>query len=86
MGIKVYNNVTGHAYRDAYDIRKHLPNQVTAPVKWEMINHAMLERDADSAMPLIYDVGPGKQLGSFLKKCNGRAYKSYVAVNDLSTL
>ena len=84
--IKVYNNVTGHPYYDAYDIRKHLPNQVTAPVKWEMINHAMLERDGDSAMPLIYDVGPGKQLGSFLKKCNGRAYKSYIAVNDLSAL
>lgn len=84
--IKVYNNVTGHPYHGSDDIRKHLPYQITAPVKWEMINHAMLARDNDAAMPTIYDAGPGKQLGSFLKKSNGRAYKNYFAVNDLTNL
>ena len=81
--IQVFSNVSGKKYRNTTEIRKYLPKQIIEPVKWEQIIHNLVARPADVNMPDIYDVGPGNQLGSLVKSCNGRAFQNYINVGSL---
>ena len=81
--IGVYSNVTGKKYRNTTEVRNILPAQIIQPVKWEQIIHRLLSRPPEVNMPNIYEVGPGKQLGSLLKSCNGKAFKNYVNIARL---
>ena len=81
--IQLYCNVTGKKYKNATEIRTLLPKQVTKPVKWEQIISHLVSRPVGTNMPNIYEVGPGKQLGSLLQKCNGKAYKNYMTISNL---
>ena len=81
--IEVYSNVTGKKYENVSSIRQHLPIQVVRPVKWEQIIHNFLARPAKVNMPNIYEVGPGKQLGTLLRRCNGKGYQKYLNISSL---
>uniref|UniRef100_H2Y8M2 Malonyl-CoA-acyl carrier protein transacylase, mitochondrial n=1 Tax=Ciona savignyi TaxID=51511 RepID=H2Y8M2_CIOSA len=76
--INVYSNLTGKMYHGKKDISKRLPNQVIYPVRWEQTMHSIFLRPEGIAMPTIYDLGPGNQLGTLLRSCNGKAWKKYV--------
>jgi len=81
--IDVYSNVTGKKYSSASQIKQELSRQVVKPILWEATLSAMLSRDKSIPMPKIYEMGPGSQLGSLLKKCNGKAYQQYDCVNPV---
>ncbi|CAK8683736.1 unnamed protein product [Clavelina lepadiformis] len=81
--IQVYSNLSGKVYHDPDEIRESLPRQIINPVQWEQITHKMLTRSNKESMPTIYDVGPGNQLESLLKKCNGKAWRNYIPVKAL---
>lgn len=79
--ISVYSNVDGKRYMHEGHIRKHLVKQLVSPVKWEQSIHEIYERTQGQSFPHTYEVGPGKQLGTMLQRCNMKAYKSYTHVN-----
>jgi len=81
--IQVFCNVTGKKYRNTTEIRKYLLKQIVNPVKWEQIVHNLVARPSDVNMPSLYEVGPGKQLGSLIKSCNGKAFRNYLNVANL---
>lgn len=60
----VYQNVTATAVSDPVEIQKNLVAQLTAPVRWTQIMHAMIK---DGATEVI-EVGPGKVLQGLFKK------------------
>ena len=81
--IPVHSNVGGSAiYRRAGDLRRWLPKQVTAQVKWEQSMCAMFNEPYDSPdlMPEAFECGPGKSLCAILSKINGRAAKRARAI------
>uniref|UniRef100_A0A672UJN6 Malonyl-CoA-acyl carrier protein transacylase, mitochondrial n=1 Tax=Strigops habroptila TaxID=2489341 RepID=A0A672UJN6_STRHB len=79
----VYSNVDGKKYMHSKHIRKLLVKQVVSPVLWEQTMHAVYERQQGTEFPYTYEVGPGKQLGAVLKKCNLKAWKQYNHVDAL---
>lgn len=78
--INVYSNVDGKRYMSESHIRRQLVKQLTSPVKWEQTLHEMYERTQGRRFPHTYEVGPGKQLGATLQKCNRKAFANYVHV------
>ena len=82
--IDVYSNFTGKKYRNSGEIKKKLPLQVVKPILWEPIVSQMVTRPKELAMPAFYEVGPGSQLGTLLRMCNGRAHKNYSHVDNIT--
>lgn len=60
----VYQNVTATAVSDPIEIQKNLVAQLTAPVKWTQIMHAMIADGCTS----VTEVGPGNVLQGLFKK------------------
>ncbi|XP_009277365.1 PREDICTED: malonyl-CoA-acyl carrier protein transacylase, mitochondrial [Aptenodytes forsteri] len=79
----VYSNVDGKKYMHSKHIQKLLVKQVVSPVMWEQTMHSVYERKQGTEFPYTYEVGPGKQLGAVLKKCNLKAWKQYNHVDAL---
>ncbi|XP_075299591.1 malonyl-CoA-acyl carrier protein transacylase, mitochondrial [Opisthocomus hoazin] len=79
----VYSNVDGKKYMHSKHIQKQLVKQVVSPVMWEQTMHSVYERKQGIEFPYTYEVGPGKQLGAVLKKCNLKAWKQYNHVDAL---
>lgn len=75
--ISVYSNVDGKRYMNESHVRRQLVKQVVSPVKWEQTLHEIYERTQGQNFPHTYEVGPGRQLGATLQKCNRKAYKTY---------
>ncbi|KAM6216500.1 malonyl-CoA-acyl carrier protein transacylase, mitochondrial [Rhynchocyon petersi] len=75
--VSVYSNVQGKRYAHPGHIRKLLVKQLTSPVRWEQTMHAIYERRKGTEFPRTFEVGPGRQLGAILKRCNLQAWKSY---------
>ncbi|XP_063784998.1 malonyl-CoA-acyl carrier protein transacylase, mitochondrial [Pseudophryne corroboree] len=75
--INVYCNVDGKRYRHATAIEDLLAKQLVSPVKWEQILHTIYERRQGTNFPMTLEMGPGIQLGTMLKICNFKAWKSY---------
>ncbi|CAL9682883.1 unnamed protein product [Knipowitschia caucasica] len=78
--INVYSNVDGKRYMNESHIRRQLVKQLVSPVKWEQTLHEIYERTQGQSFPHTYEVGPGKQLGATLQKCNMKAFKTYAQV------
>ncbi|XP_061570869.1 malonyl-CoA-acyl carrier protein transacylase, mitochondrial [Cololabis saira] len=78
--IRVYSNTDGKRYMSESHVRKQLVKQLVSPVKWEQTLHEMYERTQGEGFPHTYEVGPGKQLGATLQKCNRKAFQLYANV------
>ncbi|KAE8281349.1 Malonyl-CoA-acyl carrier protein transacylase, mitochondrial [Larimichthys crocea] len=78
--INVYSNVDGKRYMNESHVRRQLVKQLVSPVKWEQALHEIYERTQGKKFPHTYEVGPGKQLGSMLQKCNRKAFTNYAHV------
>ncbi|KAK2892708.1 hypothetical protein Q8A67_012696 [Cirrhinus molitorella] len=79
--ISVHSNVDGKRYMHDKHIRNQLAKQLVSPVKWEQTLHEIYERAQGQEFPHTYEVGPGRQLGSTLQKCNMKAFKNYTHVD-----
>ncbi|CAL8339635.1 unnamed protein product [Arctogadus glacialis] len=79
--INVYSNVDGKRYMHAGHVRRQLALQLVSPVKWEQTLHEVYERTQGRGFPHTYEVGPGRQLGAALQRCNLKAYRSYTHVD-----
>lgn len=79
--ITVHSNVDGKRYMHDKHIQKQLAKQLVSPVKWEQTLHEIYERAQGRDFPHTYEVGPGRQLGSTLQKCNMKAFKNYTHVD-----
>uniref|UniRef100_A0A8C6UAF5 Malonyl-CoA-acyl carrier protein transacylase, mitochondrial n=1 Tax=Neogobius melanostomus TaxID=47308 RepID=A0A8C6UAF5_9GOBI len=79
--INVYSNVDGKRYMNQSHVKRQLVKQLVLPVKWEQSLHEIYERTQGQMFPHTYEVGPGKQLGATLQKCNRKAFKSYTHVD-----
>ncbi|KAI1888104.1 hypothetical protein AGOR_G00181610 [Albula goreensis] len=79
--ISVYSNVDAKRYMSSAHVQKQLLKQLVSPVKWEQTLHTLYERRQGEDFPRTYEVGPGKQLGSTLQKCNAKAFKSYTHID-----
>lgn len=78
--VNVYSNVDGKRYMNESHVRRQLVKQLVSPVKWEQTLHEIFERSQGTKFPHTYEVGPGRQLGATLQKCNRKAYTNYTAV------
>ncbi|XP_058481863.1 malonyl-CoA-acyl carrier protein transacylase, mitochondrial [Solea solea] len=78
--INVYSNVDGKRYMSEGHVRRQLVKQLVSPVKWEQTLHQIYERAQGEKFPHTYEVGPGKQLGATLQRCNMKAFKTYTPV------
>lgn len=83
--VNVYSNVDGKRYMNENHVRRQLVKQLVSPVKWEQTLHEIYERMKGQNFPDTYEVGPGKQLGATLQKCNRKAFKTYGNVVVSST-
>ncbi|XP_068163123.1 malonyl-CoA-acyl carrier protein transacylase, mitochondrial [Antennarius striatus] len=79
--ISVYSNVDGKRYMTEKHVRRQLVKQLVSPVKWEQTLHEIYEREQGKKFPHTYEVGPGKQLGSTLQRCNRKAFTYYTHVD-----
>nr|XP_005993749.1 PREDICTED: malonyl-CoA-acyl carrier protein transacylase, mitochondrial [Latimeria chalumnae] len=79
--ISVYSNMDAKKYRQPQHIRRLVLKQLVSPVRWEQIMHSVYEREQGTEFPNTYEVGPGKQLGTMLQKCNLKAWRSYKHVD-----
>ncbi|XP_029318039.1 malonyl-CoA-acyl carrier protein transacylase, mitochondrial [Cottoperca gobio] len=75
--ISVYSNVDGKRYMNESHMRRQLVKQLVSPVKWEQTLHEIYERAQGLKFPYTYEVGPGKQLGATLQRCNRKAFSTY---------
>ncbi|XP_041833603.1 malonyl-CoA-acyl carrier protein transacylase, mitochondrial [Melanotaenia boesemani] len=75
--ISVYSNVDGKRYMSESHVRRQLVKQLVSPVKWEQTLHEIYERTQGERFPHTYEVGPGKQLGATLQRCNRKASQMY---------
>ncbi|XP_060885399.1 malonyl-CoA-acyl carrier protein transacylase, mitochondrial [Labrus mixtus] len=75
--INVYSNVDGKRYMNESHVRRQLVKQLVSPVKWEQTLHEIFERTQGRKFPHTYELGPGKQLGATLQKCNRKAFTNY---------
>ncbi|XP_070710223.1 malonyl-CoA-acyl carrier protein transacylase, mitochondrial [Pempheris klunzingeri] len=78
--INVYSNVDGKRYMNESHLRRQLVKQVVSPVKWEQTLHEIYERTQGEKFPHTYEIGPGKQLGATLQRCNRKAFQNYTHV------
>ena len=78
--ITVYSNVTGLSYGGQKASTSLLLKQMSAPVKWEQILHSIYEREQGVPFPSTFEVGPGKQLGTILRRTNAKAFATYKAI------
>ncbi|KAK2859047.1 hypothetical protein Q5P01_003667 [Channa striata] len=78
--INVYSNVDGKRYMNESHVRRQLVKQLVSPVKWEQTLHEIYERTQGERFPHTYEVGPGKQLGATLQRCNRKAFMTYAHV------
>ncbi|XP_052546628.1 malonyl-CoA-acyl carrier protein transacylase, mitochondrial [Tympanuchus pallidicinctus] len=79
--ICVYSNVDGKKYMHSKHIQKLLLKQLVSPVLWEQTMHSVYQRKQGMEFPYTYEVGPGKQLGAVLRKCNLKAWRQYSHVD-----
>ncbi|XP_014836773.1 PREDICTED: malonyl-CoA-acyl carrier protein transacylase, mitochondrial [Poecilia mexicana] len=79
--IRVYSNVDGKRYMSESHVRKQLVKQLVSPVKWEQALHEIYERSQGESFPQTFEVGPGRQLGVTLQKCNRKASQLYAHVD-----
>ncbi|XP_061920801.1 malonyl-CoA-acyl carrier protein transacylase, mitochondrial [Entelurus aequoreus] len=79
--INVYSNVDGKRYMSDGHVRRQLVKQLVSPVKWEQSLHEIFERAQGQKFPHTYEVGPGRQLGATLLKCNRKAFGAYTHVD-----
>jgi len=66
---KVYSNVLGARYEDKDDIKILLKKHIMSPVYFEKIIKDMIDNGVDT----FIEIGPGKALGSFVRKINRKA-------------
>ncbi|KAM8740772.1 malonyl-CoA-acyl carrier protein transacylase, mitochondrial [Acanthopagrus schlegelii] len=78
--IRVYSNVDGKRYMNEKHVRRQLVKQLVSPVKWEQTLHEIYERLQGEQFPQTFEMGPGKQLGATLQKCNRKAFTNYAHV------
>ncbi|XP_041455143.1 malonyl-CoA-acyl carrier protein transacylase, mitochondrial-like [Lytechinus variegatus] len=78
--IGIHSNVDGKAYGSPKHVRKQLKKQVVEPVMWEQTMHCIYEREKGTPFPFTYEMGPGNQLGTILKRNNLKASNSYANV------
>lgn len=78
--LAVHSNVDGKRYNTVAQIKKQLPKQIIAPVKWEQTLHIMYERPKDTAFPRTFECGPGKSLSTILKMVNGKAWETCYSI------
>lgn len=78
--ISVHSNVSGKRYRSERYMRRVLLKQLVSPVKWEQLLHELYQRPEGTDFPHTYELGPGRQLGATLQKCNMKAYRKYMHV------
>ncbi len=76
----VYQNVVAKAVIDPSEIKKNLVAQLTAPVRWTQIMHAMI---ADGAEEVV-EVGPGKVLQGLFKKVDRKFPTASAELTDLN--
>lgn len=76
----VYQNVVAKAVIDPSEIKKNLVGQLTAPVRWTQIMHAMI---ADGAEEVV-EVGPGKVLQGLFKKVDRKFPTASAELTDLN--
>ncbi len=62
----VYANVTAKPVTKKEEIKNHLFNQVTSPVRWEETINNMISDGFDE----FYEIGPGKVLQGLVKRIN----------------
>uniref|UniRef100_A0A3Q3AAL1 Malonyl-CoA-acyl carrier protein transacylase, mitochondrial n=1 Tax=Kryptolebias marmoratus TaxID=37003 RepID=A0A3Q3AAL1_KRYMA len=79
--INVYSNVDGKRYMSEGHVRRQLAKQLVSPVKWEQTLHEIYERSQGESFPQTYELGPGRQLGATLQKCNRKAFQKYSYVD-----
>ncbi|XP_036433428.1 malonyl-CoA-acyl carrier protein transacylase, mitochondrial [Colossoma macropomum] len=79
--IAVHSNVDGKRYMHDKHVRRQLAKQLVSPVKWEQTLHEIYERTQGQEFPHTYEVGPGRQLGATLQKCNMKAFKNYTHID-----
>ncbi|XP_027007086.2 malonyl-CoA-acyl carrier protein transacylase, mitochondrial isoform X1 [Tachysurus fulvidraco] len=79
--IAVHSNVDGKRYMQEKHVQQQLVKQLVSPVKWEQVMHEIYERTRGQEFPNTYEVGPGRQLGATLQKCNMKAFKNYTHVD-----
>lgn len=79
--VNVYCNVDGRRYRQGPTIEHLLAKQLVSPVKWEQIMHTIYERKKGKDFPQTFELGPGQQMGTILKTCNLKAWRSYTQVD-----
>ncbi|KAB5542296.1 hypothetical protein PHYPO_G00090000 [Pangasianodon hypophthalmus] len=79
--VAVHSNVDGKRYMQENHVRRQLAKQVVSPVKWEQTLHEIYERTQGQDFPNTYEVGPGRQLGATLQKCNMKAFRNYTHVD-----
>lgn len=82
--ISIYSNVDGKRYMSESHVCKQLPKQLVSPVKWEQTLHEIYERSQGESFPQTYELGPGRQLGATLQRCNRKAFQKYSHV-DVTT-
>lgn len=80
--IAVHSNIDGKHYKDTFDIKRRLPKQILAPVKWEQTMHILYERSQDMPFPNTYECGPGNSLSSILKMVNAKAFEDCYVVKS----
>ncbi|KAM9327832.1 malonyl-CoA-acyl carrier protein transacylase, mitochondrial [Pholidichthys leucotaenia] len=78
--INVHSNVDGKRYMNSNHVCRQLVKQLVSPVKWEQTLHEIYERTQGEHFPHTFEVGPGRQLGTTLQKCNRKAFKDYTNV------
>lgn len=76
----MYSNVDGKRYMNEKHVRRQLVKQLVSPVKWEQTLHEIYERMQGEQFPHTFEMGPGKQLGATLQKCNRKAFTNYAQV------
>mgnify|MGYP005635110233 CR=1 FL=1 len=76
----VYQNVLAKAVIDPSEIKKNLVAQLTAPVRWTQIMHAMIPDGAEE----VVEVGPGKVLQGLFKKVDRKFPTASAELTDLN--
>ena len=78
--VHVHANCTGYRYT-LPQVGKLLTQQLTEPVRLEQTLHTVYSRPDGDDFPHTFEVGPGKQLGLFIRKTNRKAFANYESVS-----
>lgn len=79
--VAIHSNVDGKRYMHEKHVHRQLAKQLVSPVKWEQTLHEIYQRTQGQEFPHTYEVGPGKQLGATLQKCNMKAFRNYTHID-----